>query len=271
MKNEDSIVWRLISDPPRAGGVNMAVDDWLLRLLEDSERTQTIVRFYEGERPTLSLGQHQKVEMAADIDFCRSHGIDVVHRPTGGRAVLHDRELTYALVSNDHGLFSSSSVLQTYKEIASALCCGLKRLGVDAVLADAPTHELEAPQSPVTVRHPCFNSPSRYELMVGQRKLVGSAQKRLQRSFLQHGSLLLDCDIAKLARATRTDERILTRSVTTLQRILGRPVARQEAERALYEGLAEWFSIHFVSQPLARGELMQVSRQKGTISHGVSA
>jgi lipoyl(octanoyl) transferase len=271
MNNAGRKIWRLISDPPRRGALNMEIDDALLRHLEESDVVATIVRFYEWERPTLSLGQHQKVELAADLDFCRAHRIEIVHRPTGGRAVLHDQELTYAVVSSDKDIFSSTSVLGTYKQIARGLCRGLRRLGVKAVLADAPTHALEAPQNPVTVKHPCFNSPSKYELMVGQRKLVGSAQKRLQRGFLQHGSLLLDCSIPVLARATRGDERALAQSITTLREVLGRPANRREVEQALLEGMEEEFSILFEVQPLTEEEMMGMLNSKNKISHRVSA
>lgn len=271
MKDAEKKVWRLISDPPRQGALNMEIDDALLHHLEESDRIATVVRFYEWEQPTLSLGQHQKIELAADTDFCQANHIDIVHRPTGGRAVLHDQELTYAVISNDQEIFPSTSVLGTYKQIAQGLCRGLKRLGVDALLADAPTHALEAPQNPVTIKHPCFNSPSRYELMVGQRKLVGSAQKRLQRSFLQHGSLLLDCDIPKLAHATRADPRALAQSITTLRSLLGRQVDRMEVEQLLREGMEAEFSIQFEVRPLGPEELRAMSKYKDKISHGVSA
>ncbi len=254
--------WRLISDPARPGEENMAIDEWFLFELEKDRRPRTVVRFYEWTTPTLSLGRHQKKETAADVAFCRSHGIDIVYRPTGGRAVLHDRELTYAVISNDQEVFSSASVLGTYKTIASGLCRGLRRLGVDAVLADSPTHALEAPENPLTVKHPCFNSPSRYELMVGQRKLVGSAQRRLQRGFLQHGSLLMDCDVPLLAQATRSDAKMLEKKITTLQALLGRAVARAPVEEALTQGLAEEFSIRFHSEPLTEMERSEIPAMK---------
>jgi lipoate-protein ligase A len=262
----DSKIWRLINDPPRSGAMNMAIDHGLLYELNESTQPQTVVRFYEWEQPTLSLGQHQKIEKAADVEFCRAHGIDIVHRPTGGRAVLHDRELTYAVISNDSQIFSTSSVLGTYKRIAVGLCRGLGRIGVEAVLADAPTHALEVPESPFTVKHPCFDSPSRYELMVGQRKLIGSAQRRLHRSFLQHGSLLLDCDIPLLVGATHADQHALASKITTLRSILGRPVERVWVEQALVEGLVEEFSIQFRAEPFSAEELNRLTHRPQAVS-----
>ncbi|MDD5541584.1 MAG: biotin/lipoate A/B protein ligase family protein [Acidobacteriia bacterium] len=249
----------------------MAIDEWFLRQLESQDQPQTLVRFYEWSCPTLSLGQHQKKDRAADLDFCARHGIDVVYRPTGGRAVLHDKELTYAIISNDQETFSSTSVLVTYRRIASGLCRGMHGLGVDAVLADSSTHALDAPENPVWVKDPCFNSPSRYELMVGDRKLIGSAQRRLQRSFLQHGSLLLDCDIPLLAGATRADEKALLKKITTLKSLRGDSIERQDIEKALLQGLAEEFSTVFQEEPLTHPELEAAQRLKDLISQGVSA
>ena len=153
------------------------------------------------------------------MDFCRTEGIDVVHRPTGGRAVLHDNELTYALASNDPAQFDGGSIYGTYKRISEALASGYRRLGVDAVLAPETRRRKPpkarssgygppAPSRPASRRpasgldEPCFVSPSRYELLVGGRKIVGSAQRRLRRGFLQHGSMPITCDRNRLARAT---------------------------------------------------------------------
>lgn len=263
--------WRYISDPARSGILNMAIDELFLLDLESQEIPQTIFRCYEWSRPTLSLGQHQKRDRAADVEFCARHGIDVVVRPTGGRAVLHDKELTYAVVSNDQEIFGCASVLATYKRIASGLCRGLRRLGVVAVLADSPTHSLSAPENPNWVKDPCFNSPSRYELMVEDRKLIGSAQRRLQRSFLQHGSLLLDCDIPMLAAATRADEQTLSKKITTLRSLRGEAIGRDEIEAALLHGLAEEFSVAFQERPLTEQELAAAQRLKNVIFQGVSA
>lgn len=265
MNNGGDKYWRLISDPPRPGRINMAIDEWLLRELERGKEPQTVVRFYEWERPTLSLGQHQTIGRAADVDFCRSHHIEIVHRPTGGRAVLHDQELTYAIVSNDQEIFRAASVLSTYRQIADGLCRGLKRIGVEAVLADSPMHALESSGNPLTVKHPCFSSPSRYELMVGRGKLMGSAQKRLRRSFLQHGSLLLDCDVAVLAQATRASAQVLAQKITTLKSLLGHPISRLELESALADGLAEEFSVHFFPKALTEDELAAVERRRDAV------
>src|SRR6266700_7444871 len=113
--------WELIVDGAIDGGRNMAIDAALLDEVEGSREVQTIVRFYGWRMPTISLGRNQKIENAVDVDFCRESGIDIVHRPTGGRAVLHDDELTYAVVSNDIVSFGGT-IYGNYKRVSEALC-----------------------------------------------------------------------------------------------------------------------------------------------------
>jgi lipoate-protein ligase A len=194
--------WELIIDGPLDGVTNMAVDAALLDEVEKSEFPKTIVRFYQWKRPTISLGRNQKAEGAVDQDYCEMRGIHVVHRPTGGRAVLHDDELTYAVASND-ALCFGDNIYANYKRVSEVLCDGYRRLGVAATLAPE-TRKVPAPRNGADP--PCFLSPSRYELTVGGRKVVGSAQRRVRQSFLQHGSMPIVCDREALARATRMTE-----------------------------------------------------------------
>ncbi len=192
-------MWELIIDGATDGLRNMAIDAALLDEVESSPGTRTIVRFYGWRTPTISLGRNQKIENAVDVDYCRESGIDIVHRPTGGRAVLHDDELTYAVVSNDIVSFGGT-IYGNYKRVSEALCLGYNRLGVPAVLA--PDTRKAVPLSNGG-DPPCFLSPSRYELMVEGRKIAGSAQRRVRRSFLQHGSMPITCNRKALAGATR--------------------------------------------------------------------
>src|SRR4051812_39287116 len=187
--------WDLIIDGPLDGISNMAIDAALLDEVGKSDSPKTIVRFYQWRRPTISLGRNQLIESAVDQEYCTQHGIDVVHRPTGGRAVLHDDELTYAVVSNDATCFGDN-IYANYKRVSEALCEGYCRLGVAAVLAPETR---KAPIERNGTDLPCFISPSRYELTVGGRKVVGSAQRRVRQSFLQHGSMPITCDRETLA------------------------------------------------------------------------
>lgn len=210
--------WELILDPALDGQANMAVDTELLDSIEASEKPRTVLRFYSWIRPTVSLGRNQKPEKAVDLNFCREEGLDIVQRPTGGRAVLHDDELTYAVASNDLFYFANGSIYETYRMISEALSAGYGNLGVKTLLAP-DTRRLGMSIS--GSNYPCFVSPSRYELMVDGRKIMGSAQRRLRRSFLQHGSMPITCNRQMLARATcLEDETLLVQEMCGIEECL---------------------------------------------------
>jgi lipoate-protein ligase A len=236
------IPWNLILDDDLDGATNMAIDAALLDEVEQSPNPRTIVRFYRWRRPTLSLGRNQQIDTAVDREFCERSGIDIVHRPTGGRAVLHEDELTYAVASNDSRYFGET-IYANYKSVSEALCEGFRRLGVPATLAPETRKLTPNPGGPDL---PCFISPSRYELTVGGRKIVGSAQRRLRRSFLQHGSMPVTCDREKLALATcMRDAGPLYEEMAGIAEFLpGRP-ALTEFRDALVEGFRSRFAVDF--------------------------
>lgn len=181
--------WKLLPFLILPGEQNMALDAWLLG--RSREKGDTHLRFYLWARPTLSLGRSQTAGDVVDAEFCGAHGIDVVRRPTGGRAVLHHMELTYAIT----GCFGrdgfSSGVQETYRAICEGLCLGLNALGVPALIwGGASDQRLPTPKTPL----PCFATPVPGEVTAGGRKLVGSAMRADGAGFLQHGSVLLDID-----------------------------------------------------------------------------
>ena len=151
-------MWELIIDGAIDGKSNMAIDTALFEEVVSSSIPRTIVRFYRWSRPTLSLGRNQKIDKAVDADYCAARGIDLVHRPTGGRAVLHDDELTYAVISNDSSYFGDT-VYGNYKAVSEALCLGYNTIGVPAVLAP-DTKKVSAFANGADL--PCFMSPSKY-------------------------------------------------------------------------------------------------------------
>jgi lipoyl(octanoyl) transferase len=235
--------WKLILDGPMDGTRNMAIDAALLEEIEASETPRTVVRFYSWQTPTISLGRNQKIEKAVDVDYCTANGIDIVHRPTGGRAVLHDDELTYAVISSDSDSFGDT-IYGNYKRVSQALCLGYNRLGVPAVLA--PESRKLAPL-PNDADPPCFLSPSRYELMVEGRKIAGSAQRRVRRGFLQHGSMPMTCNREALARATRlADPHQLDQEMAGVCEFLKERPALEELRGAFIRAFQDFFSIEFV-------------------------
>ena len=162
----------------------MALDAALMESVRSG--SLPVLRFYRWSPPCLSLGRNQPARDAYDTDAIRARGFDVVRRPTGGRAVLHDHELTYS-VATPAGLLGTPR--QSYAAINRALVVGLRRLGVPAML-----HPRTAGRAPVPSLAPCFKEPVQGELMAAGRKLLGSAQHRERGVVLQHGSLLLSGD-----------------------------------------------------------------------------
>ncbi len=235
--------WDLMLDPPLDGETNMAVDAELLESLEQNREVRTVLRFYSWIRPTISLGRNQRREKALDLEFCQSAGLDVVQRPTGGRAVLHDDEITYSVVSNEETPFDGGSIYDTYRRISEALSIGYHRLGVETVLAP-DTRRLGVSKG--GAEYPCFVSPSRYELMKDGRKVVGSAQRRLRNSFLQHGSMPISCDRELLARATRLENAsLLDDEMAGIVECLDRRPSIGEITSAFVGAFEEYFEVDF--------------------------
>lgn len=169
-------------DGPADGPTNMATDHALARSLEPGHG---VLRLYRWDPPTLSLGRNEPARGRLDVEGARARGIGVVRRPTGGRAVLHGPEVTYAVVAPFGALGGARAA---YRTINEALARGLARLGVPAHLAGPDARGGALPPD----AGPCFREPAEGEVVAGRRKLVGSAQARLGRVLLQHGSILLE-------------------------------------------------------------------------------
>ena len=235
--------WRVIEDGPRDGESNMAVDRAILAACEAGEVPPTL-RLYSWKRPTLTVGYAQDFAKEIDVDRCRKLGIQVVRRPTGGRALLHNHEVTYSFAAPiPHPKFPSS-LLGAYRVVAGALLEGLKEMGInDAALASGRkvNKGRDFFHSPS-----CLSSVNHLEIEVQGAKLVGSAQRRKKRAFLQHGSMLLDCDrplLNSLFKYESDDFRfrsmdILNNRVITLSECLGKDLTRENILDALKKGFS---------------------------------
>ena len=214
--------WRLLQSPPLAAAENMALD---AALLERARRTgETVLRVYGWRAPTLSFGRNQTARGVYDGALAASRGVEVVRRPTGGRAVLHHREVTYSVTGP---LAPEEPLRESYGRINRLLLDALRRLGVRAELARA------AGRAPLPTGAPCFETPSEGELVVGARKLVGSAQYREQDAFLQHGSILTHADQPLLA-SLATSELPPVPPAATLAEALGAAPDPADVAAALF-------------------------------------
>ncbi len=231
--------WRWISDGLQTAEENMAEDSALLADCEQG-RVPPTVRLYGWSEPAITLGYSQKAEAELDIERCRELGIAVVRRPTGGRALLHTNELTYAVVAPVSLAPFNRGLKATFQAVSEALLVGLQGLGIRG---DLNTRKERS--APGVSRSPaCFASLNHCEITVDGKKLVGSAQKRTSKAFLQHGSLIIESDHELFASVLKFDsesERIATQqrlmcSTTALNQVSDRKFSFEEISAALQEG-----------------------------------
>jgi lipoate-protein ligase A len=242
--------WRLLNTGARSGEFNMRLDEELAMALLEGEPVGTL-RVFAWKPFAVSLGWNQS-QQDIDRDAALSDGIDVVRRPTGGRAILHARELTYSVTM----LSERSGVLQAYSEISRALVEGLRLLGVDAAMEKSQPHFPSLYREAESVA--CFTSSARHEIKVRGRKIVGSAQRRYARRdgqevVLQHGSVLTGPEHRSIVKYLalkdeRQRQRVMSEleeHTTDLAAELGRTVTFEEAAQAVRRGFEIAWGIRF--------------------------
>ena len=189
-------IWNFTNTGSKNPYYNMAMDEALLNFVSRGE-IDPVIRFYTWNPATLSIGYFQRLQKEIDIDKVKEKGYGLVRRQTGGRGVLHDKELTYSVIVPESHPNMPSTVTEAYKIISQGLLEGFKNLGFETYFAIPRSKEerdkLKQPRSSV-----CFDAPSWYELVVEGRKIAGSAQTRQKGVILQHGSILQDIDIDDL-------------------------------------------------------------------------
>jgi lipoate-protein ligase A len=236
--------WRLIVDTDiRAGAENMALDEAIMEAVAAEDSPPTL-RFYQWAPPCLSLGKRQPLD-GVDLAACRADGVDVVRRATGGWAILHTDELTYSVALRPDDPRVSGAILDTYRTLSQGLIAGLRLLGADAEMNPV------IPGGAQNTSAACFEVPSAYEITIGRRKLIGSAQTRPAGKALQHGSLPLSGDIGRVARyltfaSEREREALATHlreRATTLSDALGHSVRFSAAAQAMARGFSEALNV----------------------------
>jgi len=213
----------------------MAVDEALMSRARDTGLW--ILRVYSWSRPTLSLGRNQTALGGYDLRRIEEREIDVVRRPTGGRAILHDREVTYSVTAP---VANAGDLRESYVRINRLLVTALRALGVDAIVAGDDesfrAHGDAARSHPGLL--PCFHHPSPGEIMAGGRKLAGSAQWRADGALLQHGSILVEDDQFQLASLMSSAAPPIPRPAT-LRDALGRAPSEREVADVLFRTVRE--------------------------------
>ena len=236
--------WRLLCDPPLPGEKNMARDLDILKEVSSGEAPPTL-RLYGWAPPALSLGRFQKAEEVVNREACRRLGVDLVRRPTGGRAVLHHRELTYSIVVSESHPLIPGGVPEAYLLINRGILAAFALLNIEASLASAAKRGVgPSPGS-------CFDTASAYEVQVKGKKVVGSAQVRRDGALLQHGAILMELSPALYREVLLRREDNLAYSEALGEAAgglndLGFPVTLEEVKEAVIKGFSQTFSIEFM-------------------------
>ena len=220
----------------------MALDEALLEWHSRGE-IGPVLRFYEWEPATLSIGYFQRVEKEINLDEVKKNGLGFVRRPTGGRGVLHEHELTYSVIVSESYPNMPETVTEAYRVISGGLLEGFRNLGLDATFSVPQTvqqsDDLRKPKSAV-----CFDTPSWYELVVEGKKVAGSAQTRQKGVILQHGAILLSLDVDKLVSLFTFKSEVqreqmrksLPEKAVAIDRLVDRPITVSECTGAFSKG-----------------------------------
>ncbi|WP_124726213.1 lipoate--protein ligase family protein [Staphylococcus epidermidis] len=257
-------IWNFINTGSKNPYYNMAMDEALLNFVSRGE-IDPVIRFYTWNPATLSIGYFQRLQKEIDIDKVKEKGYGLVRRQTGGRGVLHDKELTYSVIVPESHPNMPSTVTEAYKIISQGLLEGFKNLGFETYFAIPRSKEerdkLKQPRSSV-----CFDAPSWYELVVEGRKISGSAQTRQKGVILQHGSILQDIDIDDLFDMFKfKNERLkakmkenFVQKAVAINDISNQHITLNEMENAFEAGFKKGLNIDFKPLELTEKQLEEV-------------
>ncbi|MCK7484455.1 MAG: lipoate--protein ligase family protein [Bacillus subtilis] len=212
----------------------MDVDTRLLHSSISESLQEPVLRLYGWENPTVTTGRNQSLK-GLNLDYCSENNIKIVKRPTGGRALLHDNELTYSFICPCEFLKSGNSVISSYKEISEALIIGFKKLNI----------ELNFPEyKKVQVKDGyCMSISTGSDLNYKGEKFIGSAQYRAKNYILQHGSIILDINKALLASIFRDCD--FSSGFTTLKQITEEMPNIETIANSIKQGFEEKFELKF--------------------------
>ncbi|MER2172443.1 MAG: biotin/lipoate A/B protein ligase family protein [Psychrobacillus psychrodurans] len=262
--------WYFINSGPCSPSYNMAMDEALLDWHSEG-LIPPVIRFYEWNPATLSIGYFQTVEKEIDMDAVKRLGLGFVRRPTGGRGVLHEHELTYSVIVTESYPSMPATVTEAYRVISEGLLLGFQNLGLNAYFSIPNTDEqkenLKKPKSAV-----CFDAPSWYELVVEGKKVAGSAQTRQKGVILQHGAILLDLDEDKLIETFKfTSDEVrnrvrkgLSQKAVSINKIISKPVTIEECKVAFKKGFADALEIELVEYTLTEEQQNYVKELEAT-------
>ncbi|WAC07219.1 MAG: biotin/lipoate A/B protein ligase family protein [Thermodesulfobacteriota bacterium] len=247
--------WRLLNNGHLAGALNMAIDQALLTMHAE-EKSPPTLRFYKWHPAAVSLGYFQR-DPKIDRSVCRKMGIDVVQRPSGGRAVLHQGDLTYSVIAGKQDGIPEEAAA-AYQLICEGLLMGFRLLGIQGELRQGKEKTIQ--------KDICFLSGGVGDIVHDNHKFVGSAQYWHATSLLQHGSIILESQVETLVKlwgangASPENLRVmLTSRLTSIEEILGCHLSPGEIETAIRKGMEQSLGIVFKSGELGTEEWLRAS------------
>lgn len=228
---------RLIDTGYNTPSMNMAIDEALLT------SKLPVLRLYGWKPAGLSIGYFQSTK---DLNFknLKKHKIDLVRRLTGGDAVLHDKELTYSFIIDED--LMPKEVIESYKIISKGILTALDIIGLKAKMNQETKKNKKSAI--------CFINPSYYELVINNKKIVGSAQKRINGKLLQHGSVLLDIDIKKLTSLFNINT-LINDKITSINKELNKKINYNDLAKAMEKGFKGNFKANIIKDKLTDKEL----------------
>lgn len=262
--------WHFVQSGPCTPSFNMALDEALL----DWHSTGSIgpvIRFYEWSPATLSIGYFQQAERDVNMQAVKEQSLGFVRRPTGGRAVLHEHELTYSIIVSEQYPNMPESVTEAYRVLSEGILLGFQNLGLEAYFSVPETEEqkadLKKPKSAV-----CFDAPSWYELVVEGKKVAGSAQTRQKGVILQHGAILLDLDAEKLLsvfnfsseEAKQKMREKLPEKAVAMNSFVKEPFTVEQCSVAFKKGFEKALHIELIPYTLSEEQLAYVENLERT-------
>ena len=239
--------WNLILSEPADAFSNMAIDDAIVESTIAGELTTPTLRFYTWATPSISIGRFQQIKKDIDLEQCEKENISVVRRPTGGRAVFHDKELTYAAILPSGHPLTRHGIQSSYCAISEAFISGLNKLDIPAILEKQSVGNKNYPNEVS-----CFATTTRYEVTLNHSKIIGSAQSRRMGVILQQGSILFSSpsSINSYFKNSGYQQK-------GIEDLLNIKLDRTQVQNALIEGFKESLSIIFQEQPLSERLLVR--------------
>lgn len=241
-------MFRFIDTGKNSGAMNMAIDEALL-IAQAKYGSKPVIRVYEFFPPTLSIGYFQSALKEVDFERLKQMGFDFVRRPTGGRAVLHDKELTYSItIAYPHKILEMN-LLDSFHFLSKGIIKAIEILGGNAYFSQTEEREVSSPS--------CFASPTFSDILINGKKVVGSAQMRNKYGLLQHGSILYEVDIESIFNCFKLEDAERRRlvefghkKISSLSLELGKKIDFYQIKNALRIGMQEVLNEELIESKL---------------------